>query len=152
MVPAQAGCPSPTGAATGGRLSSQVGTWAEAKYKSRMPVPGKEAANNPGGVTPVRVLDTGEQIDRHALGVARQVRQGAQHRGAIRDGLAHPEDPAATDVHPHRADMVERIEPVLVSPGADDALVIRLGRVQVVVVIIEPGLLEAFRLPPVCRR
>src|SRR5262249_19100830 len=40
----------------------QVGTWAEAKYKSRMPVVGKEdKVNNPGAAMPVRVVVSARQ-------------------------------------------------------------------------------------------
>ena len=42
--------------------------------------------------------------------------------------------------------MRERVQPVLVGPRADDLAVVRLGRVQVVVVIVETRRFEAFGL------
>src|SRR5262245_5911232 len=43
---------------------AQVGTWAEAKYRSRMPVAGKEdRINNPGASTPVRAEISARQFE-----------------------------------------------------------------------------------------
>ncbi len=65
---------------------------------------------------------------------------------AILTGLAHADDPAAADRHPRLAHFLQRIQSLLERPRGDDVAVM-LGRgVDVVVVIVEPGLGERPRL------
>src|SRR5690606_251634 len=68
-------------------------------------------------------------------------------RDAVLAAFAEPQDAAAADLDPGRAHAAQRLEPVGESPRRDDLRIERLGRVEVVVVIIEPGLGEPLRLP-----
>ncbi len=99
------------------------------------------------GVGQRRALDPHELVDRHALGRLGQVRQGQEQLGAVVERLAHAEDAAAADVHPGRTHVLERVEPVLERTRADDLAVVGRRRVEVVVVEVEPCLLEAVGLP-----
>src|SRR3546814_7340416 len=65
---------------------------------------------------------------------------------AILPRFAQPDDTARADVDPGAADFVERIEAVLKCPRRDDILVILRARVDIMVVIIEPGDRERLRL------
>src|SRR5690606_16951392 len=93
-----------------------------------------------------RAGNADEPVDRHALGMRIESRERMQHRDPIAAALAEPEDAAAADLQPRAAHAAQRLEPVRERPGRDDLRVERLGRVEVVVVIVEPGLGEALRL------
>ena len=99
--------------------------------------------------TPVqrRALDLHQLVDRHALRMLRQRRERVQQLHAIELRLAHAEDAAAADVEPRVAHRLQRVEAVLVGARRDDLAVERLRRVEVVVVVVEPGVLELARLP-----
>ncbi len=63
-----------------------------------------------------------------------------------RPRLAHPDDPAAANRDPGRADALERVETILVVARRDH-LAIELGRrVEIVVVVVEAGGLERLGL------
>ena len=72
--------------------------------------------------------------------------QSAEHRAAIRDRLAHPDDAAAAQADPLRLHARQGLEPLRVGPGRDDLAVELLGRVEVVVVRGQPRLGELARL------
>ena len=78
--------------------------------------------------------------------MVRQVRQLDQQADAIILILAHTHNAAAANLHTGLADVIQRIQTVLVGPGCDDVAVVLLGGVQVVVVIIQTGLGQLCRL------
>jgi hypothetical protein len=81
-------------------------------------------------------------VDRHALRVRRQRRQRVQQLDAVGERLAEADDAAAAHLQARRAHVLERVEPVRVGPRADDLRVMARGGVEVVVVVVEPRLLE----------
>ena len=71
-----------------------------------------------------------------------QVGEHLQHARTVAYGLAHADDAAAADVHAGFAHGFERVEAVLELPRGDD-LAVELGRgVDVVVVVVEPGVAQ----------
>ena len=76
----------------------------------------------------------------------RQVRERAQHRRAIAHGFAHADDAAAADIEARVAHRGERVEPILVGARGDDLAVELRRGVDVVVVVVEAGVLELVRL------
>ena len=70
----------------------------------------------------------------------RQIRQRHQQSGAVALALAHADNTTGTDLHTGLANIVERLEAVLIGAGGDDlAIELRRG-IQIVVVIVEPSL------------
>src|SRR5262249_58507928 len=68
------------------------------------------------------------------------------HADASLEVFAHADDAAAADVDAGRTHVAERVEPILIGARGDDRAIV-LGRgVEVVVVIVEAGCLEAQRL------
>ena len=75
-----------------------------------------------------------------------QVRERLQQAGALLARLAHADDAAAAGLQPGAAHVRQRVEAVLVLARVDD-LAVELGRaVEVVVVVVEAGVLERLRL------
>ena len=60
--------------------------------------------------------------------------------------LAHAEDAAAADIDLLISDVFQRFQAILEGPGADDIAIKFRRSIQVVVVIIQAGLFQAFRL------
>src|SRR6202034_4794437 len=72
--------------------------------------------------------------------------QRRDHADAVVTGLAHADDAAAADMDTGFAHVIERRETIPVGTGGDD-LAVELGRrVEIVIVVIEPCVLEAARL------
>ncbi len=93
-----------------------------------------------------RAFHPHQVVDRHRLGVGLHVGQLRDQAGALLARFAHADDAAAADVDAGVAHAVQRVEAVLVGAGGDD-LAVELGRgVQVVVVVVQTGLLELFGL------
>src|SRR5207244_7392259 len=65
---------------------------------------------------------------------------------ALRPRLAHAHDPPAAHLDSGAAHARERVEPVAIGARSDDLPVELGGGVEVVVVVVETGLLEALRL------
>jgi len=63
-------------------------------------------------------------IDGNAFRVHGQGCENVQELGPILRLLAHTDNPTAADVHPGIAHRLKRVEPILISAGADDFLVI----------------------------
>ena len=78
----------------------------------------------------------------------RLVHEFLQHACPVTTALTHAENAAGTDVDPCTADMIERLEAVLECACRND-IAVELGRgIQVVVVVVESGFLEALCLRP----
>src|SRR3546814_1318820 len=69
----------------------------------------------------------------------RQVRKLAQQLGAIMLLFAHADDAAAADLDAGATHVIERIETILVRACADDLAVELRRGIEIVVVVIEPG-------------
>ena len=93
-----------------------------------------------------RAFDLHQQIDRHAFRMHRQRRQRMDHAGTIVGALAHADDAAAADMDAGVAHMIERVEPLLIGARGDDLAVEFRRGVEIVVVVIETGLLQPLRL------
>ncbi|CAB5392096.1 unnamed protein product [Rhizophagus irregularis] len=74
--------------------------------------------------------------------MARQGGERMDEADAVGARLAHPDDPAAAHVDPRFADILKRVEPVLEAARGDDVGILLRRGVDVVVVIIEPGVGE----------
>jgi len=83
-----------------------------------------------------------EDVDRHGFGRRRKVRQRVKHHDAIAFGFAESDDPAAADSDVGFADIGEGLKAVFVSAGRDDGGIEFGGGVEIVVVGIQPGLIE----------
>ena len=55
-----------------------------------------------------------------------QVRQRCDHADPIVAGFAHADDAAAADMNAGGADMIERVQTILIRPSADD-LAVKFG-------------------------
>src|SRR5688572_22842221 len=85
-------------------------------------------------------------VDRHAFGIRVEARELRDERRAVAARFAHADDAAAAHADSRGAHALERLEPVAVGARADD-LAVELGRgVEVVVVVIEPGIAQALGL------
>ena len=76
-------------------------------------------------------------------------RQGGQRMDqadAVVRAFAHADDAAAADLDARVAHMLQRLQPVLIGTGGDDMPVIFGRGIEIVVVIIQPRLLEPRRL------
>ena len=71
-----------------------------------------------------------------------QRRQRMQQAGAVGATFAHADNAAAARGHARRAHMGERVEPLLIGASGDDAGVIFRRGIEVVIVIVQPGLFE----------
>ena len=76
----------------------------------------------------------------------RQVCQLLQQAGAITLLFTHADNTAAAHFHAGTAHVLQGFEPVPVGAGGNDIAVKFRGRIQVVVVIIEPGFRQLLRL------
>ncbi len=85
-------------------------------------------------------------VDGHRFGVGIEPGQLRQQTRTVAPGLAHADDAAAAHRHAGFAHGLQRVQALLVGAGGDD-LAVELGRgVEVVVVVIEPGIGQALRL------
>nr|GEU28319.1 conserved hypothetical protein [Tanacetum cinerariifolium] len=93
-----------------------------------------------------RAFHLHQVVDRHRFRVRIQVGQLGDQARALQARFAHAHDAAAAHLEARFAHVAERIEAVLVFAGGDH-VVVKLGRrVQVMVVVIEAGVLQALRL------
>ena len=93
-----------------------------------------------------RALDLHQVVDRHRLGLRVEARELRDQRGALATRFAHADDAAAADREPGVAHAVERVETVLVLARRDDLAVELRRGVEVVVVVVEAGVLERLGL------
>ena len=93
-----------------------------------------------------RALDRHERVDRHRLRVLLHGAQLVQEADAVRLGLAETEDAAAADGDARGADVLDGLEAVVVRPRRYHRRVVLAGRVEVVVVRRQSGLLELLGL------
>ena len=95
-----------------------------------------------GAVAQRRARYLDQQIDRHTARMFRQIGQFLQHRGTVTARFAHTEDTAAADIDTGLADLVDGLDAVGKFAGGYHLVVI-LGRgIDVVVVIIQPGITQ----------
>ena len=66
--------------------------------------------------------------------------------GALLQGLAHADDPAAADLHPHLADELQRLPALLPRVRGDDVAEVRTGRLEVVVVAVHAEVAQLLAL------
>ena len=93
-----------------------------------------------------RAFDLDQVVDRHRLRIRIEIGELRDQPGALGARFAHADDPAATDAHARRADALERVEPVAVIARGDDlAVEVRRG-IEIVIVVIEPGVLQSLGL------
>ena len=92
-----------------------------------------------------RAFDLHQGVDRHAFGMGGQGGQRMDQADAVVGAFAHADNAAAADIDAGVAHMLQRIQPVLIGPGADDVAVIFRRGVEIVVVVIQPRLLSAAR-------
>ena len=85
-------------------------------------------------------LDLDQHVDRYRLRVFRQVGQLDQQAGAVGQRLAHAEDAAGADLHPCLAHVGQGLQALAVGAGGDDVAVELRRGVEVVVVVVQPGL------------
>ena len=83
-----------------------------------------------------------QHVDRHAFGVLREVGQRHQHVDAVLRLLAHADDAAGANLDAGLAHARQRLQPVGEGARGDDLAVVALGRIDVVVVVVEAGALE----------
>jgi|HubBroStandDraft_1064217.scaffolds.fasta_scaffold13907_3 hypothetical protein len=93
-----------------------------------------------------RTLSPNERVDRHALRLRLEAGQRAQHLAAVVHALPHANDPTGADRDAGRAYILERTKPIVVGSRRDDRTIVLSARIQVVVVSVEAGLLQAARL------
>ena len=94
-----------------------------------------------------RALDLHQVVDRHRLRIGIEVRELRDQARALRPRLAHADDAAAADGNARAAHARERVEPVVVVARGDHfAVELRRG-VEVVVVVVEPGVAQRLGLP-----
>ncbi len=87
-------------------------------------------------------FDLHQHVDRYGLRVLWQIGQLLQHGGAIPAALAQSEDAATADVDLLLADAGQGVQPILIGAGGDHLAIELRGGVQVVIVVVQPGLLE----------
>mmetsp|Transcript_18425 Transcript_18425/g.56079 ORF Transcript_18425/g.56079 Transcript_18425/m.56079 type:complete len:404 (-) Transcript_18425:208-1419(-) len=88
-----------------------------------------------------------EGVHRHGLGVpAGQRRELVQQTDAVRGALAQPQDAAGADGDARGLHVGDGLEPVVVGPRGNDGRVELARRVEVVVVRVEPRVLQLPRL------
>src|SRR5690606_12081283 len=87
-----------------------------------------------------------ELVDGHALRVRRQRGERVEERHAVLAGLAHAEDAAAAYLQARVANVLQGPEAIGVGTGRDDLRVESLGGIEIVVVEIQPGLVQRLRL------
>ena len=101
-----------------------------------------------------RALDLDQHVDRHAF---RMCSAGSPARAIMPTrsvtAFAHADDAAAADIDAGVAHRRQRFQPVLIGAGGDDLAVEFRRGVEIVVVVIEPGILQArgLRLRSACR-
>ena len=95
-----------------------------------------------------RALDLHQHVDRDRFRVLRQIGQLLQHARAVGAALAHPQDAAGADVDARIAHELERIQAIL-EGARGDHVAVELGRgVEIVIVVVETGIAQAFGLRP----
>ena len=93
-----------------------------------------------------RAFDLNEVIDRHGLRIRVEVGKLRDQACAFAARFPHPDDTAAAHGNAGRADTRERIEAILIDARRHD-LAVELGRgVEIVIVVIEAGVLQRLRL------
>ena len=100
---------------------------------------------------PVQVFGFGQRrsrnphklIDGHAFRLRVQGGEAVQQGDAIFPRFSHAENPPAADPDAGGAYVFQRSQPIGEGPRGDDAAVERLGCVQVVVVVVEPGFCQS---------
>ena len=75
-----------------------------------------------------------------------EIGQRHQHAGAVGLFLAHADNAAGADIDARLAHALQRVQPVLKGPGADDLVVIFFRRIDIVIVVVETGLGETVDL------
>ena len=91
-----------------------------------------------------RAFDLNEVIDRHGLRIRVEVGKLRDQACAFAARFPHPDDTAAAHGNAGRADTRERIEAILIDARRHD-LAVELGRgVEIVIVVIEAGVLQCF--------
>src|SRR5579884_1799463 len=78
----------------------------------------------------------------------RQARERRYHADAVMASLAHADD-AAADANARSAHVLEGSEPILIGAGRNDLAVELRRGVEIVIVVVETGALEARGLPRV---
>ncbi len=100
----------------------------------------------PGAAGERRTLHLHQHVDRYAFGMDGKIRQRRDQADAILARLAHADDAATANRDAGIAHVLQRVEPVLINAGRDDAAVV-LGRgIEVVIVIVEAGVFQPFGL------
>ena len=91
-------------------------------------------------------FDGDQGVDGDGFGGLGELGEGVEQGDAVVVGLAEAEDAAAADGDAGGLDVGEGAEAVLVGAGGDDVAVVFGGGVEVVVVGVEAGVLEALGL------
>jgi len=103
------------------------------------------------GVDGVRVGQGGaghahQAVYGHGFWIGVEVGQLGNEASAVHGGFAHAHNAAAAHANAGAAHVLQSVQAVLVGAGADDVGVV-LGRgVEVVVVVVKPGLFKGYRL------
>ena len=81
-----------------------------------------------------------QHVNGYTLGMLRQVSQLLQQAGPVGLLLAHAHDTATTDLHAGIAHVVQCLQAILIGAGSNNIAIVFGGGIQVVVVIVQPGL------------
>ena len=87
-----------------------------------------------------------QAVDGHRFGVWLQVGQLRNQARTVHRRLAHAHNAAAAHADACSAHVLQRVQPVLIGPGAHHVGVVLGGGVQVVVVVVQPGVFQRLRL------
>ena len=92
-----------------------------------------------------RAFGAHQLVNRHAFGLRVQIRQARNQPRALGTRFVHAHNAAAAHFQPRLADFAQRVHTVFVAARVDDVVVAFGVGVQIVVVIIQTGLLQIFR-------
>ena len=93
-----------------------------------------------------RAFNLHQMVDRHGFRVRIEIGELRDQARACKAGFAHANDAAATDVHSGVADAIQRVEAILVVAGGNDFAVELGRRIEIVIVVVEPGVAQSLGL------
>ena len=98
------------------------------------------------GLRQRRALHLDQIVDRHAFRVGIKIGQLCDQAGTLGQILTHADDAAAAHMHASFAHALQRVQPVLIIAGADDVAIEFRRGIQIMVVVIQPGIAQLLGL------
>mmetsp|Transcript_2320 Transcript_2320/g.3499 ORF Transcript_2320/g.3499 Transcript_2320/m.3499 type:complete len:266 (+) Transcript_2320:1177-1974(+) len=99
-----------------------------------------------GHIRQWRIRHWNQHVDRHRIRVFLQCGQRQQHVDPVHLLLAHAYDAAGADLHARLAHPVQGVDTIGKGAGGDDLRVVALGGVDIMVVVVQPGIAQAKHL------